>query len=92
MSTAEKCPSLPCREKYWEEMDDAQKIQALREAVVWMSRDLVDATKALASLGRHQHGADGSLLAPLYTNVGGNMNEGSYQRDYAARLKTPRER
>lgn len=93
MNEDEKNPKMEaCRAKLWEEMDDAQKIQALRETVVWMSRDLVEATKALAALGHHQHGANGGLLMPLYTNVGGNLNEGSYQRDYARSLKTPRER
>lgn len=82
------------REKYWEERTDAEKIQALREAVAWMARDLLAANEALAKLGQHSHREiDGQLMTPLHVTGGAhNLNGGSYVPDYARLLKTPRER
>ena len=81
----------PCREKYWDEMTDAQKIQKLREVVIWMGRDLQDARETIATMSRHQHAQDGTLLAPIPLSL--SMHEpGDYKRQYARGLLTERER
>lgn len=82
----------PMRNPHWEEMNDSEKIAALRETVVWLSRDLTDANKAIIALSRHQHATDGSLLGPLHASVGGMNESVGYSRNYAHNLMTARER
>lgn len=80
------------REKYWEEMTDSQKIDALREAVVWLARDFAAVERGVADLACHQHAPDGRLMVAM-PHPGAGMNlAGGYTADLARRLKTPRER
>lgn len=87
---APSADAVACRNPYWDEMTDEQRLVALRDAVVWMARDLKTANDNLAKLGHHQHAADGSLLAPIYTGLG-PMNEGGYSPGYANNLRSKRD-
>ena len=77
------------RNKTWDEMNDGERIVALQDAVVWMSRDLIAANSALVALGQHKHADDGSLLIPLHIN-NVRANDSGYAPDYAASLKSKR--
>ncbi len=61
--------SGPCREKYWEELDDAGKIQRLRQVVKDLQSQLARTTKtandAECVSQDHEHGKDGKVLMPV---------------------------
>jgi hypothetical protein len=84
-------PSGIAREKYWEELTDAQKIDRLREVVASLSRDNETLSKGLAELVRHQHGPDGSILTPL-KHHDSNDNITGYSRSRTWGIRTKRER
>lgn len=61
--------SGPCREKYWDELDDAGKIQRLRQIVKELQCQLLRTTKTANDAERvsqdHEHGKDGKVLMPV---------------------------
>lgn len=56
---------MAMREKYWEEMTDAERINKLAQELAW----LWDRHQVLANhtdkLERHQHSHDGQIVIPL---------------------------
>lgn len=62
---SEKALTQASREKYWEEADDAQKIERLRETVARLCRDVTTLTANLAQVCGHRHGENGELLTPF---------------------------
>jgi len=67
----EKC--TPMREPFWNEMDDAQKIAALQDAVIWISRDFMAPRRFVAQLAQHSHNAAGGIVVPLPPVVKGGL-------------------
>ena len=63
------CPPLACREKYWEELDDAGKIARLRQIVKQLEHRVESLSKTASDAGivarDHQHSADGTVLMPV---------------------------
>ena len=53
------------REKFWEEMDDAQRMAKMREEVRYLRRLVTNMESTINSLRRHQHAQDGALMIPL---------------------------
>lgn len=56
---------MPSREKYWEEMDDARRIQVLRDALASACHALDRQGKLILQLVAHQHGVDGGVVTPI---------------------------
>lgn len=84
-------PSGIAREKYWEELTDAEKIDRLREVVASLSRDNETLSKGLVDLVRHQHGPDGSVLTPL-KHPDSSDNIMGYARSRTWGIRSKRER
>ena len=81
---------MASREKYWDELTDAERIQRLRDVVVNLSQENARMSRALVRLHVHRHGESGELLAPLYRE---DVNEPiGYAYDRTHGLKTQRER
>lgn len=66
----------PAREKYWEECDDAMKMERLREMVVRLEQANQLLAANVLNLLQHRHGADGQLLQPL-REAGANLASGA---------------
>jgi hypothetical protein len=79
---------LASREKYWEEMDDAQKIRALRDALVRLADEHAALIKTCLDLTQHQHASDGEILLRMHKNY----NEMSTTYDRVRVLRMPHER
>jgi len=78
----------PMREPFWNEMDDAQKIAALQDAVIWISQDFMALKRLVAQLTQHSHNAAGGIVVPLPPVVTGRLaTEDQYRPDYARKLK-----
>ncbi len=60
--------SGPCREKFWNELSDAEKIGRLHEVVKQMQRTLEATAKRAADAHciatEHEHGGNGKVLMP----------------------------
>ena len=54
-----------CREKYWSEKTDQEKIFQLGEAVDMMAKRIVELETNLFDLVQHEHGKDGEIVIPL---------------------------
>lgn len=50
------------RERLWTERDTEQKLEALRQQVLRLTRDCNDQRATIAHLLTHQHGSNGTLL------------------------------
>ncbi len=57
-------PGGPCREKYWSEKTDQEKIIILGEAVDLMAKRMIEMEDTLMRLLQHDH-HNGALLVPL---------------------------
>lgn len=77
-------PSSQCREKYWEELDDAGKIARLRDVVKRLERQVTNmsatASRASEVAKNHQHAPSGEVLVPANdrncgNEVGGRRDE-----------------
>ena len=76
MSNDNEIQSSPCREKLWTERDVEQKLEALRQHIIYLTDNAQSSRGVLNGLIRHEHSADGRLLVPLNDN-----NNGPYRRD-----------
>jgi len=76
MSNDNEIQSSPCREKLWTERDVEQKLEALRQQLIYLTHKTRSSRGVLDVLMRHEHGVDGRLLVPLI-----DSNIGSYERD-----------
>lgn len=82
-----------CREKYWEECGDAEKIDRLRDQLVYMEGICRSLAENVMNLLNHQHGHDGKLLHPLHEAGSNRSGEPlGYNRYRSHRLATRRER
>ena len=57
--------SKAMRDKTWDEMDDAQRMEKMREEVRYLRRLVTDQSGIIRKLTRHQHAQDGAIMAPL---------------------------
>lgn len=61
--------NLPCREKYWDELTDTQKIERMRSIVKSMQYQLQTAVATIDKLTNHQHNMqNGEIVVPLKDN------------------------
>lgn len=56
---------IPRREKTWDEMEFAQRMEKMREEVRYLRRCVTSMELSINSLKKHQHAQDGSLTIPL---------------------------
>jgi len=68
------------REKYWDELDDSEKIERMRDEVKKLRRSLASTNRRLSSLMRHSHDTSGGIVVPIETydaydatGMGGNV-------------------
>lgn len=60
--------NLPSREKYWDELNDQQKVDRMRQEVKSMQRQLTSTVVMMEKLMNHQHSiANGEILTSLQT-------------------------
>jgi hypothetical protein len=78
--SAESRTLMPCREKYWAELADAEKIERLRQIIKQLEYRLRDTAKTANDAHRiaedHQHGSRGKVLMPINAfnrEVGGQV-------------------
>lgn len=63
------------REKFWEEMTDAERITKLAQELAWLWDRNAALAERLYKLEQHQHSHDGKLVVPL--NDSRNYGESS---------------
>lgn len=68
----------PRRDKNWDELDDAERVERMREVVKRLQRQVEAQAVVIGRLEEHTHAGDGSLLIPLRNRHG--LCEGSYRR------------
>ena len=56
------------RKKFWDEMNDAQRMEKMREEVRYLRRLYTDLQRTVNKLKLHQHAQDGSIFVPLKRN------------------------
>ncbi len=69
--------NVPCRQKTWDEMDAAQRMETMREEVRYLRRMVTDLQAAARKVKHHQHAQDGSLLVPFK-----NRDDDDHPRGY----------
>jgi hypothetical protein len=57
-------PTGPCRELFWHEMNDAQKINKLAQGVEYLAIKLKEAGEVITKLKRHSHSGD-EITVPM---------------------------
>ena len=55
------------REKTWDESDNEQRMQKMRDEVRYLRREITAMQSDMRKLKAHQHSLDGSLLVPIKT-------------------------
>ncbi len=83
------------RRKYWEEMNDSEKIEALREAAYNLGRAQQIHQQALTIMEGHGHLQDGSILVRAPSILGGgygNAISAPYGYDPIRVIRTKHER
>ena len=78
----EESMKTPCREKYWSEIDEAEKCERMRYRVKQLERSLGSLRSQMSQVLKHQHGDFGILLIPI-ASCGGEP-ESSYYRGQKA--------
>lgn len=74
MEAANQC-NWGMREKSWDERTDAEKLEALRQQVVFLSSMLFESRDMIEHLQRHEHSAtSGALLFPVNALGGPQFN------------------
>jgi hypothetical protein len=57
-----------CREKYWSELTDSERIERMRQEVKRCQQDIAMLIRAVIKLERHEHKPDGTLMVPYNEN------------------------
>lgn len=73
---------MACREKTWDEMDDAQRIALLRRELRFYMDRYDDLARVVRDLERHGHDALGRLTVPLAKDYNESTPRG-YRRRHA---------
>lgn len=60
--------SMPMRDKVWPERTDAEKLDALREQVVYLLNRVEHVAAVVEQLLRHEHNAGGQLTVQIQNN------------------------
>jgi hypothetical protein len=60
--------NLCAREKYWDELTDAERIQRLGQELLSAWRVIQDLQVAMHAMQRHEHGSAGKLVVPIDHN------------------------
>lgn len=63
MSNEDQCQ--PMRMKYWKELDEAEKVERMRDIVRSLRAEINRQTRIIDQLATHQHGVDGKPVAEL---------------------------
>lgn len=58
-----------CRQSYWSEIDDTEKIRRMREVVKKLQRDVEKLNKLFDRLSIHNHLSNGEIVIPLHSNM-----------------------
>ena len=53
------------REKTWDEIDNAQRMEKMREELRYLRRMVTDLQSTVRKFKAHQHAQDGSIMVPL---------------------------
>lgn len=69
------------REKYWEEADQAEQIDRLRDEVVNLCRIITEQGDLIMKLAKHQHAQDGELLVSITSDFVENRPIGYFAHD-----------
>ena len=77
----DKSANMPCREKYWSEIDSDERIERLRLEVKRLIRQLQEAQDKIFKLSVHQHASDGTMLTRFNEPGGGYMPRSNVQGD-----------
>ena len=56
------------REKCWDERTDSEKLEVLRNELVFMQHQLACLCVTLDNLCRHSHGSQGQIVVPFHSN------------------------
>jgi len=67
-----------CRESYWSEVDDKEKIKRLRVAVKHLQTNVAMLMKFMRYLQAHSHTQDGSLVIPMFMKDEPQINDCGY--------------
>lgn len=91
MNESDKALAVPMRDKYWEELSPEQKMDRMREVILYLSRDNIAMSAMLVELTRHTHGANGALLTPIKDGRPWANEAQGFALDHTHRIKTQRE-
>jgi hypothetical protein len=72
------------REKYWSEVDDAERVKRLRREVKHLRREVYTLNRAMRFLQTHSHAPDGSVVISLFMR-----DEPELTDRYAGTLREP---
>jgi hypothetical protein len=70
-------PTAPCRELYFHERTDSQKIEKMADAIQYLVQKLKEAGESIDQLKRHSH-ADGQITVPMIQDRHGDRFSESY--------------